>query len=79
MVAAGLITIAHNSGGPKFDIFLPYGKDKLKTGYLAYSEKEYADEMYNALRDGPNCDENIAIRKRARKSAQRFSDKVFNT
>jgi len=79
MMAAGLITIAHNSGGPKSDILLPYGKDKLKTGYLASSEEEYADAMYNALHDGPNCEENIAIRKRARKSAQRFSDEVFNT
>jgi len=78
MMAAGLITIAHNSGGPKSDILLPYGEKKLKTGYLASSEEEYADAMYNALRNGPNCKENMALRKRARCSAQRFSDEVFN-
>jgi len=77
MMAAGLITIAHNSGGPKSDIVLP-NEEKLPTGYLACSEEEYADAMYNTLCNGPNSEQNIAIRKRARISAQRFSDDVFN-
>jgi len=72
MMAAGLITIAHNSGGPKSDIVRP------KTGYLACSEEEYAETMYSVLRNGPNCKKNIEIRERARESAQRFSDDKFN-
>ena len=78
MMAAGLITIAHNSGGPKSDILLQSGKDTQRTGYLARTEEEYADTMYDILRSSPNCSENIALRKRARNSAQRFSDEVFN-
>lgn len=77
MMAAGLITIAHNSGGPKSDIVLP-NEDRLHTGHLACSEQEYADAMYSALRNGPNSEENLAIRKRSRISAQRFSDDVFS-
>lgn len=43
-LAAGLITVAHNSGGPKNDII----KD-LNVGFLATTENEYANEIYKIL------------------------------
>jgi len=52
VMAAGLITIAQNSGGPKADIVGPLDGEigaRHRTGFLSSSEKEYADEMYKAL------------------------------
>ena len=55
MMAAGLVTIAHNSGGPKMDIILDpwdytkttYQKsDRFPTGCLASTVDEYATCMY---------------------------------
>jgi alpha-1,2-mannosyltransferase len=55
MMAAGLVTIAHNSGGPKMDIILDpwdytkttYQKsDRFPTGCLASTVDEYAACMY---------------------------------
>jgi alpha-1,2-mannosyltransferase len=57
MMAAGLVTIAHNSGGPKMDIILvpwdytkttEYKKnnDRIPTGCLASTVDEYAECMY---------------------------------
>ena len=78
MMAAGLVTIAHNTGGPKSDIVVPHGDKKQITGFLASSVDEYADAMYKALKNGPNCEENLSIRIVARDTAQRFSDNIFN-
>jgi len=77
MMAAGLITIAHNSGGPKADIIVPFGEDRLKTGYLASTEEEYANAMYEALY-GLSERERCSIRRCAQESSNRFSDDVFN-
>ena len=38
LMAAGLITIAHDSGGPKMDIIQPG-----MTGYLANTAEEYTN------------------------------------
>jgi len=73
MMASGLVTIAHRSGGPKSDIILR----ESETGYLSGSEEEYADILYRVLVDGPNCEANRRIRKLARDSAKQFSDEVF--
>ena len=73
MMASGLVTIAHRSGGPKSDIILR----ESETGFLAGSEEEYADILYRVLVDGPNCEANRRIRKLARDSAKQFSDEVF--
>ena len=72
MQAAGLITIAHDSGGPKADIIV-----KTVDGYLASSVDEYSSAMYRALCDGANSNENMQIRARGRESSKRFSDQVF--
>eukprot|EP01087_Luapelamoeba_hula_P004394 TRINITY_DN1433_c1_g1_i1.p1 TRINITY_DN1433_c1_g1~~TRINITY_DN1433_c1_g1_i1.p1 ORF type:complete len:498 (-),score=73.11 TRINITY_DN1433_c1_g1_i1:64-1557(-) len=46
MMAAGVITIAHNSGGPAVDIIDRPGQ----TGYLATTADEYCDRMYHVLK-----------------------------
>jgi alpha-1,2-mannosyltransferase len=74
MMAAGLLVIAHNSGGPKADIITPLNGNK--TGYLAATAEEYADAMNDAFSlEKARATE---IRRNARKSASRFSDEVFN-
>ncbi|GAG66629.1 unnamed protein product [marine sediment metagenome] len=82
-MAAGLITIAHNSGGPKADIVVPIeeggGKGvRNRTGFLASSEEEYANAMFEALQ-GLSDKESRSIRSYAQDSSKRFSDDVFNT
>mmetsp|Transcript_1714 Transcript_1714/g.2296 ORF Transcript_1714/g.2296 Transcript_1714/m.2296 type:complete len:292 (+) Transcript_1714:23-898(+) len=71
LLAAGLIVVAHNSGGPKEDIIV----DR-KTGFLASTEEEYATCFAKAL-DMPE-DQSILMRRSARESAAKFSDDVFN-
>lgn len=78
MMAAGLITIAHNSGGPKTDIINILDNEKEdRTGYLAYSEEEYSATM-NIILNELSSEKCLAIRERAQKSSQRFSDDIFN-
>ncbi len=74
MMAAGLLTIAHNSGGPKSDIILEVGPGG--TGFLATTAQEYADAMYKALT--LNAKEANAMRQKAKASATRFSDEAFD-
>ena len=76
MQAAGLITIAHNSGGPKADIIVKTVDGK-RTGYLASSVDEYSSAMRRALYDGADSKENLRIRACGRDSSKRFSDQVF--
>ncbi|CAI2367033.1 unnamed protein product [Moneuplotes crassus] len=73
MMAAGLITIAHNSGGPKADIILEEGK----RGYLSETPKEFATAMQLALQTY-NTAVGKSIRNTARKAAiEQFSDEAF--
>lgn len=73
MMAAGLIVVAHNSGGPKLDIVTEYKSQS--TGFLATTKEEYAQAMYRAFTMGSA--ESQAMRQAAQKSASRFSDVVF--
>ena len=75
MMAAGLITIAHNTGGPKLDIVVPFEGNR--TGYLAYTEQEYSNTMYTILFSNTK-EENEKIRENARKSSKSFSDETFD-
>jgi len=75
MMAAGLVTVAHNSGGPKADIVVPLSGQT--TGYLASTVEEYADAIYEALTMDPQKVK--LIRTSARQSSERFSDEVFST
>lgn len=74
MMAAGLLVVAHASGGPKSDIIVPFqGK---QTGFLASSCEEYAGCIKEAL----TMDKSrmLEMRQSARASAVRFSDEVFS-
>lgn len=85
MMAAGLVTVAHDSGGPKSDIIerpwdLQDFEDcggKRPTGCLAGSAEEYADAIFEVIKRGPQSKEVAAIRESGRAAAERFSDQVF--
>ena len=73
MMAAGLITIAHCSGGPLMDII----KEDSKRGFLASSEMEYADAILTSLK---SYDQPLMrnLRQNARREAvERFSNEAF--
>jgi alpha-1,2-mannosyltransferase len=71
MLAAGLITIAHNSGGPMADIIRPG-----ENGFLACEIEEYA-ELFVKVLSRSNADEMNTIRTNAKESVHRFSDELF--
>jgi alpha-1,2-mannosyltransferase len=82
MMAAGLIVIAHNSGGPKSDIVVPIelsssssARSTTTTGFLASSADEYAELIHRALILDPK--EASDIRHNAQESAKRFTDEIF--
>jgi len=75
MMAAGLLVIAHNSGGPKADIVVPT-IDGQKTGFLAVTEQEFATAMNDAL--SMTKDDARKTRLRARHASAQFSDQTFN-
>ncbi|KAK0460001.1 mannosyltransferase [Desarmillaria tabescens] len=73
-MAAGVIPIAHASGGPLKDIIVPF--NGLPTGYHAETPAAFADAIHTALT--LPTDEEFAIRLRARTWAvQRFSEEEF--
>ena len=73
MLAAGVATIAHRSGGPALDII-----EEGATGLLASSDDEYADAMA-ALLLKPRADERRAELAAAGRAsvARRFSEAAF--
>ena len=68
-MASGLVTIAHNSAGPKQDIVL-----NQKDGFLATSPEEYAEIMGKVFR---NFEEFREIREKAREKVDIFSQERF--
>ncbi|KAJ4294490.1 asparagine-linked glycosylation protein [Kalmusia sp. IMI 367209] len=71
--AAGLISVVNNSGGPKLDIVVPI--DGQPTGFHASTAEEYAEGFRKAL--SMSKEETLAMRRRARQSAGRFTDRGF--
>ncbi|KAF2035490.1 UDP-Glycosyltransferase/glycogen phosphorylase [Setomelanomma holmii] len=71
--AAGLISVVNDSGGPKLDIVVEV--DGKPTGFHATTAKEYAEGFRKALT--MPLAETIEMRRRARKSAHRFTDLSF--
>uniref|UniRef100_A0A915L3M5 GDP-Man:Man(3)GlcNAc(2)-PP-Dol alpha-1,2-mannosyltransferase n=1 Tax=Romanomermis culicivorax TaxID=13658 RepID=A0A915L3M5_ROMCU len=69
-IAAGLITIAHKSGGPLADII-----DDGRDGFLAENAAEYVEKIIQILKMKPL--ERDSIRKMAKISCRRFSDENF--
>lgn len=73
LMAAGLITVGHKSGGPLLDIIETSESSRL--GFLAVTAEEYAHTIKYIL----TCHQNEieAIRERARASVDRFSCQKF--
>jgi alpha-1,2-mannosyltransferase len=88
--AAGLISVVNNSGGPKLDIVTeidgePTGKSSPSqthpdirevnshSGFHATTSTEYAEAFEKAL----SLPDPLAVRKRARTSAKRFTEEAF--
>lgn len=74
-MAAGLIMVAHKSGGPMLDIIEEL--DTSRNGFLASDEDEYAQVIAFIL-CLPEEDRN-RIREAARSSTNRFSVQEFET
>ncbi|PKX94587.1 alpha-1,2-mannosyltransferase ALG11 [Aspergillus novofumigatus IBT 16806] len=72
--AAGLISVVHDSGGPREDIVIDLGDGA--TGFRASTEDEFAAAFEAAL--ALPAEEKIAMRQRARKSALRFTEEEFS-
>jgi len=73
-MAAGLVMLAHNSGGPRMDIVVPHNEQT--TGFLASSEEQFAQQMSLILTMAD--DELMRIRTRARQSMHRFTEEEFS-
>ncbi|EEA27813.1 asparagine-linked glycosylation protein [Talaromyces marneffei ATCC 18224] len=72
--AAGLISVVHDSGGPREDIVINLD-GKGETGFRASTEEEFAKGFEDALSLPVN--EKVAMRLRARRSAMRFTEEEF--
>jgi len=75
MMAAGLLTIAHRSGGPLRDIVIEDSGSR--NGFLASSAQEYAAHIAFILGMPERGRE--SIRERARSSVDMFSSKKFDS
>lgn len=72
-----LITIAHNSGGPKSDILAPLPTGD-RVGYLASTESEYCSALMEIFTPPMRGSEAMAkMRVNARHRAMEYSDEVF--
>jgi alpha-1,2-mannosyltransferase len=74
MMASGLITVAHRSGGPLMDIIVE--DPNIRNGFLAIHDKEYAASIAHILTN-TSSEAQRCIRERARDSVNRFSEKQF--
>jgi alpha-1,2-mannosyltransferase len=72
-LAAGLIPVVHNSGGPKLDIVVPFEGQSI--GFHAETDDEYAAAFTSVASMRPG--ERFAMRLRGRASTKRFSEEVF--
>jgi alpha-1,2-mannosyltransferase len=72
--AAGLISVVHDSGGPREDIVIDLGDGA--TGFRASTEDEFAASFEAAL--ALPAEEKVAMRRRARNSALRFTEEEFS-
>jgi len=68
-----LISVVHNSGGPREDIVVDLGEGA--TGFRATTEEEFAAAFQGAL--ALPKEEKVAMRARARESARRFTEEEF--
>lgn len=75
-MAAGLVPVAHKSGGPKLDIVTEY--DGKPTGFLADSVDTFADSLYLASSLSEEEYEEMATNARA-SSSDKFSEEAFSS
>ncbi|KAG2309390.1 hypothetical protein Bca4012_081641 [Brassica carinata] len=73
-MAAGAISIAHNSAGPKMDIVLV--EEGQRTGFLAETVEEYAKAILEIVKMKET--ERLKMAESARKRATRFSEQQFS-
>ena len=73
MIAAGCIGLAHNSGGPKLDIYIPHNGER--TGFLADDVQSYADAIETIFNMSDK--ERLKIQINARESCKKFSVEEF--
>jgi len=79
-MAAGVVALANNSGGPASDIIVPFKDERTgslqATGYLASTTDEYASALVNALCISDKEREKMCTA--ARRSIERFSESSFD-
>ncbi|KAH8314805.1 hypothetical protein KR067_001283, partial [Drosophila pandora] len=71
-MAAGLIMVAHRSGGPLLDIVET--SEGSQNGFLAVDAVDYAENLLNII---VNNVDTVGIRNAARASVERFSEQEF--
>ncbi|OLL22111.1 GDP-Man:Man(3)GlcNAc(2)-PP-Dol alpha-1,2-mannosyltransferase [Neolecta irregularis DAH-3] len=71
-MAAGLIPIVHNSGGPILDIVVPF--EGQPTGFHANTAEEFAEAFNSAF----TIEDPQSRRLRARETSQNFSEEKFS-
>ena len=49
LLSAGLVVIAHNSAGPKYDILMNRNNSQEKFGFLANTTQDFANIMHDQL------------------------------
>ena len=74
MLASGLITLAHRTGGPLMDIVIE--TEANRNGFLAISEDEYSDTILHII--GMTKEAREGVRERAKSSVERFSEREFD-
>ena len=72
-MAAGTIMLAHDSGGPKMDIVVPY--NGRQTGFRASDVDSYSDAMKTIF--SMQEDEKMDIRRNGRAHIMKFSEEKF--
>lgn len=73
-MAAGLVPLAHGTGGPLMDIVAPFEGES--TGFLAETPDNYADMLHRILTMSQK--DSLAMQRTARNSVlDRFSDTTF--
>jgi len=77
LMAAGVVPVAHSSGGPLEDIVTAV--EGMPSGKLAQTEREYAAAMHQILSmlEVDGREEYAALQRRARAASTRFSDERF--
>merc|ERR1712176_270814 len=79
-MAAGVVAVANNSGGPAADIIVPFRDETTGnlqvTGYLASTAEEYASALVNVLCISEKEREKMCTI--ARSSIERFSEQNFD-